>query len=266
MEFTTHAPGHIDAILAAIAARPSAHHVLLVVDFASALIDPGTPDRLAPRRRALLARLAHQPDTSVVVTSWRPVVDLTRRVGLSDPVLYMGLRGLEVTGQGIAFAHAGTTESVGLVSRIARSLAALTVDLPGVSLEHHGASLTMHLGDATAAEADRAEEALDRVAAPHFADNLLRPHRTARAIEILPSSSWDEADALALVRTELGRVRDRPVWPVCVVDDVRGASLFRAVDSDGVSVAVGDRPARALFRLRDAASVERLVRRLLPDE
>jgi trehalose-phosphatase len=259
---TTHAP---DAIDAAIAARPSGHHLLLVLDFASALIDPDAPDRLAPRRRAILARLAHQPDTSVAVSSWRPLVDVTCRVGLSAPVLYVGLRGLEVAGQGIAFAHAATTESVGLVARIARSLSALTADLQGVTLEHHGPSLTLHLGDATPAAADLAEEALDRVAASHVANDLLRPHRTARAIEVLPSSSWDEADALALLRTELGQVHARPVWPVCIADDVRGARLFQAVEAAGVSVAVGDRPGRASFRLRDADGVERLLRRLLGD-
>lgn len=132
-------------------------------------------------------------------------------------------------------------------------------------LEHHGLAVTLDVREATPEVADRAEETLYRVAASHFESDLLRAYRGSSTIDVLPAIPWDEADAVSTLRTELRRIGGREVWPLCVADDIRGASLFQSIGSNGVCVAVGDRPARAAHRLSTAADVDVLLRRILDD-
>ncbi len=255
--------GVIDAIAEALTARPADTHLLVLLDFEAALCDPTDLERLVPHRRGLVARLANEPHTSVAITGTRPVSDLRARVGLGEPVVYVGLQGLQISGRGIEFVHPSSADSSGLLTHIARSLEALTNEIPGVRFENHGSSVTLDIREATPEAVDRAEETLYRVASSHFEDGLLRAYRGASTIDVLPALAWNEADAISTLRTELGREDGRGLWPFCVVDDVRGACLFQAIGSDGLCVAVGDRPARAVHRLRNASDVDVLLRRVL---
>ncbi len=227
-----------DLVADAIAARPESHLLLLFLEFDAALCDSGdAPTHIAPHRRALLALLANQPDTLVAVLGTARAADLAHRVGVGDPVIYLGLRGLEISGHGLDALHPDVASSAGLIGRLARALAALTDPLPGVRLEDHELALTLHVRDASEADADLAEDALYRVAESQIAEKIVRCYRAAEAFELVPCVGSDEGDACASLVDALARCHERPVWPVCVADDVRGDSMFDVVASTGLSVA-----------------------------
>ena len=157
--------------------------------------------------------------------------------------------------------------SIPLISSIGShgALAALTDPLPGVRLENHELALTLHVRDASEADADLAEDALYRVAESQIAEKIVRCYRGAEAFELAPCVGSDEGDACASLVDALAERHERPVWPVCVAGDVRGDSMFDAVASTGLSVADDTRPSRARLRLCSLGDVDGVWRRLIAE-
>lgn len=247
-------------------AAPPGRTLLWLLDVDAALRDPDDPRfRVPPHRRALLALLSHQPDTLVAIVGGRGVADLAEAVGVGEPVIYIGYHGLEIRGQGLDSVHPDARASRGLLARIARSLAAVTDALPGVRLERHPLALTLHVGRASEADADRAEEALSRVVQSHRSDHRIRCVRRADAFELLPIVGAGELDVYHRLAAELEQRQGRPVWTICIADDVRGAGWFEAVSDAGVSVAVGPRPSRASCSVQAPADVDDLLRQAVAD-
>ncbi len=81
--------------------------------------------------------------------------------------------------------------------------------------------------------------------------------------ELLPNVDWAKGDAVrAIIRHVEAETRE-PVWPVYIGDDATDEDAFEEVGTNGLTIAVGKRPAAALFQIDDPAAVECFLRAIL---
>lgn len=243
---------------------PPGHAVLWLLDFDAALRDPASSStRIPPHRRALLALLANRPATVLAIAGGRGVSELAGAVGLGEPVVYLGYFGLEIKGQGLDSVHPDAHRSSRMFARMARRLRRLTDALPGVRVECHRLGLTLHVGEASEEDADRAEDALNRVAERYVSEHRVRCFRGAEAFELLPVVGAGEVEIHRRLIAELAERQGVPIWTICIGDHIRSGGWFEAVGDAGISVAVGSRPSRATYRVDRADDVDDLLRQAL---
>ena len=259
----------LTALTRALSLRPAETRLLILTDFDGTLVELAEdPDgvELSGDRRDLIQRLARRPDLSLGVVSGRRLADLRLRVGVEAGIYYAGLHGLEIEGPGIHFLHSQTADTRELIQHLGRSLVGATKDLTGVRIEHKGLTVAMHVRRAGPAAKQRAEEIFRDIAGPHLETGVLRLLCGAAVFELLPGIAWTKGDAVLRIKAEVERQYGRAAWLIYLGDDVTDEDAFSAVGVDGITIAVGDRPATAAFRLPDPGAVERFLQQLARTE
>lgn len=255
----------VSPLARALSLRPAETRLLILTDFDGTLVELAEdPDsiELSSGRRDLIRRLARRPDLTLGVVSGRRLADLRLRVGAGDGLYYAGLHGLEIEGPGIHFLHSQTGHTCALIQRLGRSLADATKDLAGVRIENKELTVAMHVRCAAPAARQRAEETFREIAGPSLKTGALRLLCGAAVFELLPEVAWTKGDAVLRIKTEVERQYRRAAWLIYLGDDVTDEDAFSAVGAGGITIAVGDRPASAAFRLPDPNAVERFLRQL----
>lgn len=249
----------------ALRVRPAEARPLLLMDFDGTLVDlTHDPDavELSSVRRGLLQRLVDRPDLTIGVISGRRVADLRVKVAVGDAAYCAGLHGLEIVGPGIDFLHSRAADTRVLIQQLTRSLIDATKDLAGVRVENKDLTVAMHVRGAAPAAQRRAEDILRELVEPHREAGALRVLRGHQVFELLPAVVWTKGDAVVRIKTEVERRYKQAAWLIYVGDDVTDEDAFRAVGPEGMTIAVGDRPASAAFRLPNPDAVERFLRQL----
>ena len=249
----------------AVSQRPAEARLLILTDFDGTLVElQENPDsvELSSGRRDLIQRLARRPDLTLGVVSGRRLADVRLRVGAGDDVYYAGLHGLEIEGPGIHFLHSQTGDTCALVQRLGRSLVDATQDIAGVRIENKELTVAMHVRRAAPAARKRAEEIFREIAGPFLKTGALHLQYGAAVFELLPGVAWTKGDAVLRIKAEVERQHRRAAWLIYLGDDVTDENAFSAVGAGGITIAVGDRPATAAFRLPDPNAVERFLREL----
>jgi len=242
--------------------------VLLLTDFDGTLCefltDPNEVE-LAPARRQLLASLAEHPRVDVGVVSGRPLDDIKHRVALARDLYYAGLHGCDIEGPDGATTVPIDGAELADLTEAGVLLEAIAADIDGAFVEYKRQSVTLHVRAATPEDRRRAESTFRDETSDLLARERLRLQPGDCVLELVARSSWTKADAVIWIRRDVERRRNDRVRPVYLGDDRTDEHAFSAIDSDGVSVAVGPRPAGARYRLPDPAAVELLLGRLLRD-
>lgn len=255
----------LSAIARALSRRPAETRLLLLMDFDGTLVNlADDPDavELSSLRRDLLQRLAHRSDLTLGVVSGRRLADLRMRVGAGNVIYYAGLHGLEIEGPGMHFLHSRAANTRALIQRLGRSLIDATKDLAGVRVENKELTVAMHVRGAAAAAQRRAELSFREIAGPHLKAGTLRELQGDRVFELLPAVAWTKGSAVLHIKAEVERQYRQAAWLIYVGDDVTDEDAFRAVGTEGITIAVGDRPAPSAFRLPNPDAVERFLQQL----
>jgi trehalose-phosphatase len=255
----------VDAVALAIenaAERP----LLLLTDFDGTLCefqaDPAAVF-LSTSRRTALSTLARRPGLSIGIVSGRRVQDVRRRVALDGPAYYAGLHGMEISGPDTSFQvpHLGARRE--LLQTIARAIAAAVATLPGIFLENKDLSIALHVRTAAPQDREYAEYVFWALATPSLEAGTIRLQRGESVFELLPDIQWNKGDAVRWIETDVQRRHGVTVQLVYLGDDRTDEHAFEAVGNRGITVVVGPRPSRAVYRLQDPDAVERLLTRLV---
>lgn len=250
-------PKMVPEVLAAIDARPSRAHLVVLSDFDGTLasfdVDPSAP-RLSEQTRVALATLASRDDVTVGLVSGRRVDDLAGRTQLPRQVYLAGLHGLEIRHGEHAWHHPDLVDSHELADRVAETINAAVGSVPGVKLEHKGVSLTVHVRAVEPARRTEVLRAAIDVARPWLDSDELKVLDASEAIELLPNIAWNKGDAVRWIVDDVEAHARRKPWCIFFGDDVTDEDAFRAV-REGLTVVVGQRPSLARLRLNSPADV-----------
>jgi trehalose-phosphatase len=221
---------------------------------------------LAPPRQMLLQTLAQRADLSAGIVSGRRISDLRRRVPAAPSLFFAGLHGLEIEGPGLKFAHNAVSIATPAISLLGKELRRAVKSLPGVFVEDKTYAVVLHVRGASKADRLHATTRFNALAEPFLNDGTLRLQPGDSVLELLPNVDWAKGDAVrAIVRHVEVETRE-PVWPVYIGDDATDEDAFETIGNNGLTIAVGRRPAGAAFQVDAPTSVECLLRAILVTE
>jgi alpha,alpha-trehalase len=237
-------------------------HLLLLLDFDGTLceFDPD-PDavHLPDGRRELLLDLGNRPDVTLGIVTGRRLEDVRRRTQLGSGTYYAGLHGLQISGPGVTFLHPDVATASTALRQLASSLALAFEDLPGVFVEDKTYSIVAHFREASALDAARVQEILEKHGAALFEDGTLRRMNGASIIELLPNIEWNKGNAVAWIREMVASTHTDPAV-VYIGDDVTDEDGFKAVRSGGLAIAASNRVTGAHLHVDGPRAVEELLK------
>jgi trehalose-phosphatase len=166
----------------------------------------------------------------------------------------------------LKFAHNAVALATPAISLLTKDLRRAVKSLPGVFVEDKTYAVVLHVRGASKADRLHATTRFNALAEPFLNDGTLRLQPGDSVLELLPNVDWAKGDAVrAIVRHVEVETRE-PVWPVYIGDDATDEDAFETIGNNGLTVAVGRRPAGAAFQLDTPASVECLLRAMLVTE
>jgi alpha,alpha-trehalase len=212
---------------------------------------------LSEAMRATIGTLArHCP---VAIVSGRDVATMRRLVGL-DTLYYAGSHGFEIGGpKGWEDALEKGLEALPELDRAEGELRKTLAGIEGHAIERKRFSIAIHYRRVAAAEIERLERMVERVAARHEG---LRQARGKKVLRLQPDIDWDKGHAVLwlLARLDL----DRPeILPVYIGDDVTDEDALEALRTRGIGIVVrGEddaRPSAARYALAGPEDVQRFL-------
>ena len=218
-----------------------AHRLLLLFDYDGTLtpIVPKPHDAiLSPDTRRLLVELSQKDKYVVGIVTGRSLNDLYSLVSIPG-LVYAGNHGLEISGPDIEFVHPGVKQSAQALDEVHVLLTDALVDVPGLTVEHKGLSLTVHFRGTPDSYSDSIDNKVVQIAQPFVERGEVKITRGKKVAEVRPNLDWDKGKAIARIRESYP---DSPL-PVFFGDDQTDEDGFAVVqEQGGVAVYVG--PAR----------------------
>jgi trehalose-phosphatase len=185
--------------------------------------------------KSLLVDLSKNGKFVIGIVSGRGLRDLKSLVSIPG-LIYAGNHGLEISGPGIEFAHSGVKLSAQALDEVQELLASALADVPGLTVEHKGMSLTVHFRGTPDRYNDSVDSTVVRVAGPFVRRGQVKITRGKKVVEVRPNLDWDKGKAIARIRESCP---DRPL-PMFFGDDQTDEDGFAVVqDLGGVAVFVG---------------------------
>ena len=247
-EISAHAV--LDIALSALAQTP---RLLVCCDFdgtISTLADDPAAARPVDGAVAALDALACMPNTWAALVSGRALIDLTQLAGMPEHVHLVGSHGTEF--EIGAIVAVSPTESA-LLDQVITQIRVLVVGVSGVLVEEKPASVAVHVRRASRTDAERVLSAV-RLGPGNLAGVHVLEGKEVVEIAVFPGAKGDGVAAL--------RARWDITGPLFVGDDVTDESAFASLDTDDVSIKVGEGHSVASWRIPDPESVVDLLERL----
>lgn len=259
----------VERVIAAWQARPHDARPLVLLDFDGTLaefdLDP-TTITLTPSRQILLQTLGRRADLSAGLVSGRRIADLRERIPSANTMFLAGLHGLEIEGPGLHFAHHAVALAAPGLSLLSKDLRRAVKPLSGVFVEDKTYSIVMHVRGASKADRLHAITRFKALAEPLLSEGTVRLQPGDQVFELLPNVDWAKGDAVRAIIRQVEADTRETVWPVYIGDDATDEDAFEEIGTNGLTVAVGKRPARASFQIDDPAAVECFLRAILATE
>jgi trehalose-phosphatase len=259
----------VDRVIAAWQSRPHDARPLVLMDFDGTLaefdVDP-TTITLTPSRQILLQTLGRRADLSAGLVSGRRISDLRERVPSAASMFLAGLHGLEIEGPGLKFAHKSVALAAPGISFLSKDLRRAVKPLPGVFVEDKTYSIVLHTRGASKADRQHAITRFNALSEPLLAEGTVRLQPGDHVLELLPNVDWAKGDAVRAIIRHVETETKETVWPVYVGDDATDEDAFEEIGTNGLTVAVGKRPAGATFQIDDPTAVECFLKAILVTE
>ncbi len=234
-----------------------AHRLLLLFDYDGTLTPIVAKPQdavLSAQMRSLLIDLSKKDKYVVGIVSGRGLCDLKFLVSIPG-LIYAGNHGLEISGPNIDFAHSGVKLSAQALNELQGLLANALADVPGLTVEHKGMSLTVHFRGTPDSYNDSVDDTVVKVAEPFVQRGEVKITRGKKVVEVRPNLDWDKGKAIARIRESYP---DRPL-PLFFGDDQTDEDGFAVVqDQGGVAVFVG-LPRTATIALHQVESPEEVA-------
>ena len=229
-------------------------------------LDPSTV-ALPPSRQILLQTLDTRADLSAGIISGRRVADLRERVPSTSSMFLSGLHGLEIEEAGAA------VRAQSRRARSARHQRARQGSPPrcpaALRRVRRGQDVTLfvlHVRGASTADRLHATTRFNALAEPLLSEGTVRLQPGDQVLELLPNVDWAKGDAVRAIMRHVEADTRETIWPVYIGDDETDEDAFEEIGTNGLTIAVGKRPAAAAFRVDDPAAVECFLRAILATE
>jgi trehalose-phosphatase len=259
----------VERVIAAWQARPHDARPLVLLDFDGTLaefdLDPAAVT-LTPSRQILLQTLGRRADLSAGLVSGRRIADLRARIPSAGTMFLAGLHGLEIEGPGIHFAHNGVAAAAPGISLLSKELRRAVKQLPGVFVEDKTYSVVLHVRAASKADRLHAITRFNALSEPLLSEGTVRLQPGDHVLELLPNIDWAKGDAVRVIIRHVEADTKEPVWPVYIGDDKTDEDAFEEIGTNGLTIAVGKRPAGASFQIADPTEVECFLKAILATE
>jgi trehalose-phosphatase len=259
----------VERVLAAWQARPPAARPLVLMDFDGTLaefdLDPAAVT-LTPARQILLQTLSRRADLSSGLVSGRRISDLRERVPAAPSMFVAGLHGLEIEGPGLKFSHKAIALAAPGISLLAKDLRRAVKPLPGVFVEDKTYSIVLHVRGASKADRLHAITRFNALSEPLLNEGTVRLQPGDNVLELLPNVDWAKGDAVRAIIRHVETDTRESVWPVYIGDDATDEDAFEEIGTNGLTIAVGKRPAGAAFQVADPTAVECFLKGILATE
>ena len=259
----------VERVIAAWQARPPKARPLVLLDFDGTLtefdLDPAAIT-LTPARQILLHTLGRRTDLSAGLVSGRRIADLRARIPSAATMFLAGLHGLEIEGPGIHFAHHAVALAAPGISLLSKDLRRAVKPLPGVFVEDKTYSIVMHVRGASKADQLHAITRFNALSKPLLSEGTVRFQPGDHVFELLPNVDWAKGDAVRAIIRHVETDTKETVWPVYIGDDATDEDAFEEIGANGLTIAVGKRPAGAAFQIDDPVAVECFLKAILATE
>lgn len=234
--------------------------VLLFLDYDGTLtpiVDDPAKAVLSDAMRSTLERLARQ--CPVAVVSGRDLDDVRSKVGIAD-ICYAGSHGFDIAGpdtRHIEFQKGKEYEPA--IADLEHALEAKLEGIPGIMVERKRFSLAVHFRRAGSKDRERAQ-ALARQTLADWPQFQVSPGKMI--LDICPDIEWDKGRAVHWIAHHLAL--DARAIKIYIGDDTTDEDAFRALQDDGIGIAVLEtpRPTSARFFLRNTTEVETFLNRI----
>lgn len=211
-----------------------------------------------------LQELSMRPDCALAVISGRSLEDLKDTVGIED-IIYVGNHGLEIEGPKIRFESPLAQEYRIILGQIKESLAKRLYSIKSAMLEDKGLSLSIHYRLVDKDDIAKVEAIVYGVSAPYSLKNKVKIKNGKKVLEITPPSGQDKGKAvLWLLARQKFILKNKPILPVYIGDDISDEDAFRALRDKGLTIFVGNhRQSQAQYYLKDTKEVYEFLKRIL---
>lgn len=178
-----------------------------------------------------LRTLASRNDVQVAIVSGRELQDLRERVGISEAI-YAGNHGLELYRDGEDTVQGVTEQHQSRLDEISVQLRSKVADIPGCSVEDKGATITVHVRQASLDVVEKVRDIVDGAVEDKPA---LHVTTGKQVFEIRPVVDHDKGTTMERLRSE------RPAdWAtVYLGDDTTDEDAFETIQPEGIGIHVG---------------------------
>lgn len=227
----------------------NSHKVLLLLDFdgtLSPIVDDPQKAILPHQTRRWLQSLLKKRNIKVGIVTGRSLLDIRKRVALKG-LIYAANHGMEIFAGGRMRLSKGKKFLRPIRDIEERLLKALS-DIPGVSVEMKGASLSIHYRKVKAVALQKQViSKVKRVTRGLLRKNGLQLTSGKMVVEVRPQRYWNKGCAALWIWRHLAA----GYFPVYIGDDVTDEDAFLALRPHGVTIVIGNpRKTAAHYRMK----------------
>ena len=239
-------------------------HVVLFLDYDGTLIPiVETPNRarIPKQVKQLLKALSASRRCTLSVISGRGLKDIKKKVGLRG-IIYSGNHGLEIQGPNIRFEAPVASGYRTILQKIKRELRQRLSHIKGILLEDKGLCLALHYRLTDNKEVPFVGEIFYEVALPYLRSGKIKTKIGKKVFEVMPATEWGKGQAaLWLLSKQKSHLRDKPILPMYVGDDVTDEDAFKALKKKALTIFVGNpKKSHAKYYLKNAKEATKFLK------
>lgn len=214
--------------------------------------------------KKLLKKVSGDPSCKVAIISGRSLEDIKRLVGVNG-LIYSGNHGLEIEGPGIKFKPLSLMGVKSVSKYIGNKLRHRLSPIKGVLIEDKGLSLSVHYRMAERKDEARIKALFFGAVRAHIIKKEITVMLGKKVFEVRPRIKWDKGKAaLWLFARQKFLLKNKPVLPVYMGDDVTDEDAFKALRGKGITVSVGRQPlSQAEYYIKDTGESKKVIRKIL---